>query len=662
MYLLITAVLFLFTAFSQSGAFASSDALYYDVAVIGAGTGGTAAAIQAARMGMDVALIEESDWVGGQMTGAAVSTMDDVRRTRTGIYNEFITRVREHYEMRETAVNTCYWGSDTIAFEPWVGQKALTDMINEANRVMLFLKARVLEAQVDNGGVTAAIIEDEEGKKTIRAKVFIDATEAGDFIPLTGARYRSGNGISPHIDNDSVIQDITYVAVVKKYPEGLPEELRIMTPPPHYYEYLPHFREIIAKDGSWWPGDYPFNVAVHNAYRGMPDVTNPNRSKIDGGVPSTWQFISRTALNWANDYPGRKFGSAGMPARFLEDKKFRRDAERKAMEETLAFLYYMQTELGMEDWSVDTRQGYGGSFTNDWQSWKEMPEEFAPILRHFPPFPYIRESRRIIGVATMTVKDVIRDASLKRILNMVPESVALGEYPTDIHGLREPKYLDRDLGERPEDIPDDKEWEGGLFQIPLGVFIPEKIDGLLAAEKNISVSRVVNGSTRLQPVTMLTGQAVGALAAVAVREKIEPRDVRPIQVQWELLGSKDKLSYYSFDDVPPDSLWWRGVELAMLYGYMDNPGETIFGVDHEMHWLEVRDAFRRIFGRTEFPRREYEALVTQNDFNAWLRELWKDDAEKYKSVLERFSGEGVMTKGQLAAAMGEIKYIYEMQK
>ena len=113
---------------TSDNAFAA-DGLRFDVAVIGAGTGGSAAAIQAARMGMDVALIEESDWIGGQMTGAAVSTMDDVRRTRTGIYNEFITRVRDYYAMRNTPVNVCYWGSDTIAFEPWVGRKILTYMI-----------------------------------------------------------------------------------------------------------------------------------------------------------------------------------------------------------------------------------------------------------------------------------------------------------------------------------------------------------------------------------------------------------------------------------------------------------------------------------------------------------------------------------------------------
>ena len=279
------------------------------------------------------------------------------------------------------------------------------------------------------------------------------------------------------------------------------------------------------------------------------------------------------------------------------------------------------------------------------------------MLTHFPPFPYVRESRRIVGVTTMTVKDVERDRVLRRMLKTNPYSIALGEYPTDIHGLREPQYLDRDLGENAEEIPADTEWKGGLFQIPMGVLIPEKVDGLLAAEKNISVSRIVNGSTRLQPVTMLTGQAAGALAAEAVRQNVEPRMVHPLDVQWRLLEAKDKLSLFNFDDVPVDSLWWHGVELSMIYDYMDPASETIYGVDQEMHWLEVRDAFRRAFGRMEFPQREYEAPVTLDDFSQWLSELFGDDAKRYEGVLQRFQGGDVMRKGQLAAAVAEIKLL-----
>ena len=71
----------------------------------------------------------------------------------------------------------------------------------------------------------------------------------------------------------------------------------------------------------------------------------------------------------------------------------------------------------------------------------------------------------------MTVKDVLRDMKLGRTLETKPNAIALGEYPTDIHGLRDKEFLDRDLDEDAAMIPPDKEWKGGLFQIPMGVLI-----------------------------------------------------------------------------------------------------------------------------------------------------------------------------------------------
>jgi len=49
----------------------------YDVVVAGGGTGGFGAALQAARMGAKVLLLEETDCIGGQMANAGVTSMDE---------------------------------------------------------------------------------------------------------------------------------------------------------------------------------------------------------------------------------------------------------------------------------------------------------------------------------------------------------------------------------------------------------------------------------------------------------------------------------------------------------------------------------------------------------------------------------------------------------
>src|SRR3546814_4484286 len=97
----------------------------------------------------------------------------------------------------------------------------------------------------------------------------------------------------------------------------------------------------------------------------------------------------------------------------------------------------------------------------------------------------------------------------------------------DLHHTYEALEFDLDRSDFTQD--------NGPFQIPFEVFIPAELDGFLPAEKNFSQSRLVSGATRLQPVTMLTGQAVGPMASLAVSQAVQPRDLDPLRVQLELL-------------------------------------------------------------------------------------------------------------------------------
>jgi hypothetical protein len=360
------------------------------------------------------------------------------------------------------------------------------------------------------------------------------------------------------------VQDITYVAVVKKYPGGLPNDLKMPGPSPGYERRVKKFRSVVAVSGDRWPGSYPFDIPTHNAYRALPDPNNDY--PIVGDDPETWRFITKTCVNWANDFPGERGDRPGLSVMYTEDGEFRKKAEREAMNRTLAFLWYMQSELGMTDWSVDDGQGYGGWFSNDWRDASDplLPREFAPILRFFPPFPYVREGRRAVGVETLTDSDIKRDVSRGRAYKNYSSSLALGEYPVDVHGSHLDRYMEHDLGESSESFP--KVWAGnqGVFQIPFGVFIPEKIDGLIAAEKNISVSRMVNGAIRLQPVTMHTGQAAGAIAAESVRSGVMLRRVNVMSVQLELMRSGQWIAVDQCADVTGEP-YWLPVQWASLY-------------------------------------------------------------------------------------------------
>jgi hypothetical protein len=196
-----------------------------------------------------------------------------------------------------------------------------------------------------------------------------------------------------------------------------------------------------------------------------------------------------------------------------------------------------------------------------------LPPELEKIAVHLPQHPYVRECRRIIGVQTLTAHDLGRFENAKHVRT----SVAMGDYFMDLdHGKTahaiEPEL---DSGELPKG--------GGPFQVPFEVFIPEKIDGFVPAEKNISQSRIANGATRLQPITMLTGQAAGTIAALAVKQGVQPRALKPIQVQLALLESGCTLIQRWYADVPWGTELWRATQLLSLYQILDRPGD----IDHE---------------------------------------------------------------------------------
>ncbi len=99
--------------------------------------------------------------------------------------------------------------------------------------------------------------------------------------------------------------------------------------------------------------------------------------------------------------------------------------------------------------------------------------------------------------------------------------------------------------------------------------IPESIENFIVAEKNISVSNIVTGATRLQPVVLGIGQAAGALAATAISEGKNPLLVSIRNVQNALLKSGAYLMPYI--DVKVDTLAFQAIQRmgapGILKGY-----------------------------------------------------------------------------------------------
>ena len=558
----------------------------YDVVVAGSGTGGTCAAIQAARMGSSVLLLEETDWIGGQMNAAAVTSMDEggVLVRERGIYREFCERVEAHYSRLGKTCETAYMMRH-ICLEPRVGQQILYAMIVEAKKTApldVSLLSTITQVSKQGDCVTGVTVRIGAESRKVECQMLIDATEWGDVIPLTGARYRVGNCTNDNIDPGHGIQSLTWTAVIKQYPRGVPQPLLLTKEPPGYTPKVHEMFEKTLKVGDTVqasPYDAkarPWNFATFIGYRGMPD------SSVSQDAPP----ITRTHMNFNNDYVAF--------VRDVEDPASRLKTCREAQLRTLQLLYYIQHPLGKTNWSVADDEGFDTPFRRaELDAWlREMPElePYRPVLQHFSIMAYARESRRIVGLHTLTAREIERNPGRPV---QFPSTVALGDYPIDLHGSMVPRLLEMDL-DRLEDIPSEFSRRGsGPFAIPFECFIPEKVDGFLAAEKNISQSRLANGATRLQPSTMLMGQAAGAIAALSLQFHVQPRQLDPVLVQRALLDAGAILLIPPLRDLAKDSPEWKAVQLTTAHGMLA-PEKGLFGPDQPVSVDQFRTIVKQL--------------------------------------------------------------------
>lgn len=552
-----------------------SKASNYDVIIAGAGTGGFGVAIQAARKGCRVLLLEETDWIGGQMTAAGVATMDEgtMAIRRHGLYKEFYGLAVDYYRKRGETEATTYWNSESFAVEPAVGQSLMYEMINQVNKagkghIDVLLNSRVTAVMKDGNrvkgiklerGLSGAVKSEDHA-----CKILVDATEYGDVIPLTGTEYRIAKYSSGNIDNAAKIQDFTWTAIVKEYPGGIPENLKMKAAPPGYDGYkrhLSYIKRYVKNDYNVYSNPTSWITVAY--YRGLPNSETPG---ID-------EHTTKTSLNIAQNDVATTVGD-------LEDSNLRWKKDVEMRKKTLALIYYMQTELGL-NWSVDISQQYNTPYNK--QLTQKMVTNFPElkpyqdILNYFPVMPYVRESRRVVGLHTLVSTEI--DRTKPPVI--FADAVSINDYPEDLHGSKRPQDLDLEVDPGAVSAAESHDWSSrvGPFQLPLGAFIPKETDGFLPAEKNISQSRLANGATRLQPSTMLNGQAVGNLAALAVKYNTQPRSIPAVLVQWEQLNAGAPLHRKFITDLVIGSETWKAAQLCLVHGIFTMDGARFWPQD-----------------------------------------------------------------------------------
>ncbi|MDY9917614.1 MAG: FAD-dependent oxidoreductase [Proteiniphilum sp.] len=504
-----------------------------DVLIIGGGTSGVSAGIASARMGVQTMIIEESEWLGGMLTSAGVSAVDGNYRLPGGFWGELKDSLINYYGSAE-ALKTG-WVSNVL-FEPSAGNKILQQIVAKEKDLKIHFKSR-LKSIIKEKEKWIVTIETPEKTIMLYPRIVIDATELGDVAFQCGVKYDVGmesrevtkEEIAPETAND-VIQDLTYVAILKDYGKD------VTIPIPEDY------------DPGW------FACPCDNPSCSNPDPKNVLWSKeqmmLYGKLPN-----NKYMINWpieGNDYYVNLIGKS---------EKEREEALEKAKKHTLRFVYFIQKELGMNTLGL-------------------ADDEF-PTSDKMPLIPYHRESLRIHGLVRFTLNHIVDPHTQAEKLYRT--SIAVGDYPVDHHHGRYPEK---------ETLPHLYFHSIPSYGLPLGVMIPQDVKGLIVAEKSISVSNIVNGTTRLQPVVLQIGQAAGVLAALSVKSGTDIDKVPVRDVQQVLLSQGGYLlPYLDVEKEHPLFLPLQRIgTTGILQGIGKNEGwsnETWFRADDPVLWSEL---------------------------------------------------------------------------
>ncbi len=500
-----------------------------DVLVVGGGTGGTAAALQAARRGANTILVSEFPWLGGMLTSAGVAAPDgnELLAFQTGIWGAFLRELQQ----RQPEGLDHGWVS-FFTYDPRVGAQIFADWVAALPNLKWINGQVPLEVLKQGDRVTGVRFTEY----TVWASITLDGTELGDLLALGEIPYRWGWELQSEFGEPSA--PIAPTPLMQRYPVQAPTWVVIMQ------DYGPG---AIAPEIPTPPNYDEGRFAGAWERHGVEAFLNYGR------LPG-----NRFMINWpirGNDY------GEGVQ-RLVASETARKQFLQEARWHSQGFARFIQTQIGRR---------YG------------LAEDIFPVLPNSPGggayalHPYYRESRRLKGQLTLKEQDILPIsggcvASLPMVVlgqgctlaENVCDAIAIGNYANDHH------YPSGDIDLKPKSMRWGGRCTGTPFTIPYRCLVPETVEGFLVCEKNISVSHIANGATRLQPLVLGIGQAAGMAAALCIEQQCQPRELEVRSLQEALLTNMAApTAVIPLLNLPPDHPNW----LRWQHHYLKHPEE-----------------------------------------------------------------------------------------
>jgi hypothetical protein len=513
-----------------------------DVVVYGGASGGIAAAVQAARMGKSVVLIEPGRHLGGLTSGGLGATDIGNKRAIGGVAREFYRRVYRHYAQpgawkqgsiehyRKTAGHMV--DTDTMwGFEPHVAEAIYRQMLAEAGVPVVLGQRLELNGGVRRAGARITAIRMESGR-VFSGRMFIDATYEGDLMATAGVSYAVGRESNA------------------KYGETL-NGVQATRAKSHQFEK--------AVDPYVIPGD-PQSGLLPGVHAGGPGtegagdrrvqaynfrlcLTPVSENRLPFSKPAHYDPLRYELLlryieaGWANvlgnnvSMPNRKTDMNNHGAFSSDDigMNYEYPDANYARREKI-FAEHRDYQVGLM-WTLAHDPRVPAKLREQIGHWGLAKDEFTDS-RGWPHQLYVREARRMVGPYVMTEHDC-------RGKRVAEDSVGLGAYNMDSHNVQ--RYVDGQGHARNEgDI------EVGVPPYPISYrsIVPKASQCTnLLVPVCLSASHIAYGSIRMEPVFMVLGQSAATAAVQAIEQGCTVQAVDYARLRDRLTQDKQILAW-----------------------------------------------------------------------------------------------------------------------
>ena len=493
-----------------------------DVLVIGGGLGGVACANNAAALGMQVVLVEELDWLGGQVSAQGIPFdehpwNETVHVSRT--WSAYREAVRDFYRQRLPLTNAArqsfplnpgHGYVSTLAHDPRVSAWVLEAMLAPhilPGRLRLFKRHRLAAAQTDGDAIRGATFAALDGGPglSVEARVVVDCTETGELIALAGVEHTYGAESRADTGELHALE-----AADPLEQQGFNWAFAV-----DYFEGEDHTIPRPANYAFWRDWKLPYWPGPHFGMVQLDHFTHEARQRLlfagdsdEEILRDMWHFrrIARRANFEPGYFPSDISMFCTMQNEYLRKPLLglapqeQADVLAEGKEQSLSFLHWLQTEAPRHDGGT----GYRGL---------RLRDDVFGTADGLAKQPYTREGCRILPEFRL-LEQHVGVAARPGATGAEPfqDTIGIAAYRLNIHPTYVRHAIDIDC------FP---------YQIPLGALIPQRAEQLIAGNcKTVGGTRVTIGSLRHHPIDWVIGEAAGGLAAHAVRGAVPPRAVR----------------------------------------------------------------------------------------------------------------------------------------